>query len=134
MKPKSKKLSRSKKRDGNSSSQSSSGRRSRSSSGRRSRSPNRLTSVEAMQLAEQLSEFMKSNMEGDDEDENHINNKLMDIILPHKIYYNINNSRLEINSEGAYPDDLELKHLRYWTDRYRNYIDIPRGDDDAYSY
>ena len=108
MKPKSKKLSRSKKRDGNSSSQSSSGRRSRSSSGRRSRSPNRLTSVEAMQLAEQLSEFMKSNMEGDDEDENHINNKLMDIILPHKIYYNINNSRLEINSEGAYPDDLEL--------------------------
>jgi hypothetical protein len=59
-----------------------------------------------MQLAEQLSEFMKNNMEGDEDDENHINNKLMDIILPHEIYYNLNvYGEIQINSEGANPDD-----------------------------
>jgi hypothetical protein len=133
---KSKKLRRSKKYDGISSSQSSSGRRSSRTSGRRSsRSPNRITPSEAMQLAEQISEFMKRNMTGDEDDENHINNKLMDIILPHKIYYGINNLNLEINSEGAHPDDKELKNLRYWTHAYRKYIDMPASnDDDAYSY
>jgi hypothetical protein len=122
MKPKSKKLRRSKKPMR---------KRSRSSSRKHDGS---LTSAEAMQLAEQLSEFMKNNMEGDEDDENHINNKLMKIILPHEIYYNITGSRLAINSEGADPDDSKIDHLRYWTDRYHYYRDIPIGDDDAYSY
>lgn len=135
MKLKSKKFRRSKKLDGISSSQSRSSSGRRSSRRSRSRTRSSITSTEAMQLAEQLSEFMKSNMQGDDDDENHINNRLMKIILPHQIYYGISGSTFEINSEGANPDDLELKNLRYWTDRYRFYKDVHTGDDDdAYSY
>ena len=58
----------------------------------------------------------------------------MSIILPHKIYYNINVYGIQINSEGADPDDEHLINLRYWSDRYRVNIDLPKGDDDAYSY
>jgi hypothetical protein len=96
-----------------------------------------MTSTEAMKLAEQLSEFMKSNMEGDEHDENHINNKLMKIILPHQIYYNFTvYGEIHFNSEGASPDDKPLINLRHWTKNYHVNIDLPTShdDDDSYSY
>jgi hypothetical protein len=129
---KSKKLRRSKKR-----SQRRSSRTSRNSSGRR---PPIFDGVcesdeQAIVLAKELSEFMKNNVnKGDKNDENHINNKLMNIILPHQIYYGINGSSLEINSEGADPDDKPVEHLRYWTKKYMKYIhdiNIPTDEYDS---